>query len=778
MRNDLSFTKSLFYFSLVLIVLELIIYRDFIFGDYYFLYKDLTDDSYTQCYAELYARIESLKSGKIPQFDFHTALGQNKYPFSLEPVAITIAYLFFKNNVAESFIWIQLTYIFLSGVFLFCFFRKSQFHYLSSSIGAILFAFSGYIVGCSTWYPLGFTNENMLFALLLLALHYFLENKRLWLLPLTVAFIGIASTSILLQFAFLIVLIYLIISYKKFHSGKQILVTLSKLTALGLLGLGLASFLLLSNVHQMLQSPRGTGMYSFGETLKNVPFGFIDSEQFSTSILRLFSNNLQGIAENFKGTGNYYESPFWYCGLLVLLLIPQLFHFLDKRNKLVLGSILGIFVLVAVVPYFRFSLWLFTGDYYRVIALVFTLFLLYFATQAFDFIIKNKKVYVKTLFITLAFLLLLLISQKNAIVSEASPSVVIICFFLLVYTAIIFFWNKGSSTNYLPTALLIFVCLEAISFATPTLMDRKIVSVNEIKKGKGYHDLTQKIVAEIKKSDPTFFRLEKDYFSGISRVYSYNEAYIQDFNGSASYFSFHNANYIKFLKSINALSSNNEIGSRFVKGIREIPEAMRLCGVKYFISNKDSLQKGQSDFQFIKAINGYSLYRLKDNMPLGFTYDKYITEKEFDKMPVHKKHQMLNKAIVVEEKDLTKLNTLNTWSNAGTKENVHQYLSLSSFKENEIKGSIKLKQSEMLFVSIPLDEGWTISVNGKETKKYKVFHGLTGIYLSEGSNKVEMIFSPPYKRVGFIISILSAFTGIIVLILRKRRVTKLSPLNE
>lgn len=196
MRNDLPFKKSLLYFSLALFVLELVIYRDFIFGDYYFLYKDLTDDSYTQCYAELYAKIESLKSGKIPQFDFHTALGQNKYAFSLELVAITIAYLFFKNNVAESLIWIQLAYTFLSGIFLFCFFRKSQFHYLPSSIGGVLFAFSGYIVGCSTWYPLGFTNENMLFALLLLALRYFLENKKLWLLPLTVAIIGSASKSV------------------------------------------------------------------------------------------------------------------------------------------------------------------------------------------------------------------------------------------------------------------------------------------------------------------------------------------------------------------------------------------------------------------------------------------------------------------------------------------------------------------------------------------------------------------------------------------------------
>jgi hypothetical protein len=44
----------------------------------------------------------------------------------------------------------------------------------------------------------------------------------------------------------------------------------------------------------------------------------------------------------------------------------------------------------------------------------------------------------------------------------------------------------------LPSALLIFIGLEAISFATPTLMNRKIVSVNEKKREKGIMTLLKK----------------------------------------------------------------------------------------------------------------------------------------------------------------------------------------------------------------------------------------------------------------------------------------------
>ncbi|MCF6142548.1 hypothetical protein L1S34_14745, partial [Flavobacterium sp. K77] len=53
------------------------------------------------------------------------------------------------------------------------------------------------------------------------------------------------------------------------------------------------------------------------------------------------------------------------------------------------------------------------------------------------------------------------------------------------------------------------------------------------------------------------------------------------------------------------------------------------------------------------------------------------------------------------------------------------------------------------------------------TIKYKVFHGLTAVYLNKGNHKVEMSFFPPYKSIGFAISILSVLIGIIILSIRK-----------
>jgi hypothetical protein len=51
--------KNLLYFSAILIVLELLIYKDFIFGKLLFIAKDMGDDGYIQVYPYATARMEA-----------------------------------------------------------------------------------------------------------------------------------------------------------------------------------------------------------------------------------------------------------------------------------------------------------------------------------------------------------------------------------------------------------------------------------------------------------------------------------------------------------------------------------------------------------------------------------------------------------------------------------------------------------------------------------------------------------------------------------------------
>jgi len=95
-------------------------------------------------------------------------------------------------------------------------------------------------------------------------------------------------------------------------------------------------------------------------------------------------------------------------------------------------------------------------------------------------------------------------------------------------------------------------------------------------------------------------------------------------------------------------------------------------------------------------------------------------------------------------------------------------LNIIEFKEDYIKGTIKVTESnQVLYTSIPADDGWTIKVNNKEVKPIKLLDSLIGIELPIGDYEIEMSYIPQGLKLGGIISIVSLISTI-VFILRKK----------
>ena len=76
-----------------------------------------------------------------------------------------------------------------------------------------------------------------------------------------------------------------------------------------------------------------------------------------------------GTGDDFRGWQNYLEAPLTYCGLLCLLILPQVFvsgHGSPDYLRLFLAGML----IPTVFPWFRYLFWLFQGDYYRTLFVV------------------------------------------------------------------------------------------------------------------------------------------------------------------------------------------------------------------------------------------------------------------------------------------------------------------------------------------------------------------------------------------------------------------------
>lgn len=98
-----------------------------------------------------------------------------------------------------------------------------------------------------------------------------------------------------------------------------------------------------------------------------------------------------------------------------------------------------------------------------------------------------------------------------------------------------------------------------------------------------------------------------------------------------------------------------------------------------------------------------------------------------------------------------------------------EILNISSFKENHIKGNINLKESGVIFTSIPYDNSWKIKVDNKYINFYKIGESYIGFNLNEGYHNIEFIYKTKGLKTGAIISTISLISTIYLYIKKKLR---------
>ena len=103
-----------------------------------------------------------------------------------------------------------------------------------------------------------------------------------------------------------------------------------------------------------------------------------------------------------------------------------------------------------------------------------------------------------------------------------------------------------------------------------------------------------------------------------------------------------------------------------------------------------------------------------------------------------------------------------------------QRLRISEQKANYLKGTVNAKQDGILFLSLVYNPGWKVYIDGERQDTFITDICFTGVRVSAGEHEVVL----KYRPVGFHISILMFFTGIVCIIgiewyYRKRRISDL-----
>ena len=204
------------------------------------------------------------------------------------------------------------------------------------------------------------------------------------------------------------------------------------------------------------------------------------------------------------------------------------------------------------------------------------------------------------------------------------------------------------------------------------------------------------------------------------------------------------------------------------RDVRSEPElshyALRgLLSVEYLITTpeKQGAFEAEADdgWIFDGAKDGFVLYRNKNYVPMGFCYDYYLTESEYEAVAKSSRANLLMRALVLTDEDA---GTYGKYLTPLPEEKQYDldydaYVSDCSDRRagaaevfqmtnSGFHARITLEKENLVFFSVPYDDGFTAYVNGSETDILRVDEGLMAVLCPAGENDIDFVYQPDGLR--------------------------------
>ncbi len=88
-------------------------------------------------------------------------------------------------------------------------------------------------------------------------------------------------------------------------------------------------------------------------------------------------------------------------------------------------------------------------------------------------------------------------------------------------------------------------------------------------------------------------------------------------------------------------------------------------------------------------------------------------------------------------------------------------LNVTKYTDTRIKGTVTASENEILFTSIPYQDGWTVKVDGKKVEPVEVMKAMIGVELTPGEHTITLSYTPP----GFVVGVVMFVLGIGMLVM-------------
>ena len=341
----------------------------------------------------------------------------------------------------------------------------------------------------------------------------------------------------------------------------------------------------------------------------------------------------------------------------------------------------------------------------------------------------------------------------------------IMTFFLYLYVAKIFKKSERFIKIYVTGACVLTAATMFYTGAVLVDADRK----NDF--------LTQAVFGESPiEDDGTFYRIETD-----EDFYNYS-MFWDDTHSITSFISTIPDSTFAFYKACDVPRKVTSHPYPTRIGLRA------LLSARYFLTNNMHSIEHIGHIEDMEELKGYSLshekygfnvYENENYIPMGFSFDEYITEEEYAAIDAtaQSKDRILPKYLIVAEEDAAKVSDCLTHAEVSSYSmpSIKQFKQIcddrrktacTDFEATQAGFGAKanLERENYVFFSVPYEEGFTAYVDGVETEIVKSHYGFMAIRVPAGEHAIEFKYLPSGLKKGMYLSLASLVLFVLILI--------------
>lgn len=458
---------------------------------------------------------------------------------------------------------------------------------------------------------------------------------------------------------------------------------------------------------------------------------------------------------------------------LPIVTISGVIAYWKKREKSSIKALLGISLLMALVPFFNSAFYAFNSAYYARWYYMPLLFMCFATMRSLEDADLDLEAGAKTtLVLTGAYIVFGLVPTRGEgaeIVTGAAKSAP--KFWLTYLTAMLgagiffvlvkYFRKKARFAPILLSAVLgfsVFYSVAHLSLGKFPWYEHNLSFRPQMYDGG----------AEIDLPDEGFFRTDTYEMEANFSLWS-GVPSLQTFNSTVTPSIMEFYPFVGVTRDVNSKPTMEDFS---LKGLLSV-EYMILPVEKKEAFETGYLQQGWSFYQQTKNL---LVYKNEHFVPLGFTYDNYMTIENLEKADEANRSFLMMRSIGLNEDQAAEYGHLfaSEITPTGTQEDasVFEAVNFDSYVElcNQRRASasyevtadssgftsrIRLDRENLVFFSVPYDEGFSVTVNGEPREILRVSSGMMAVHCQAGDNELVFKYETPGLMLGASFTVLS-----------------------